>query len=332
MRISRRPHAACEPDRLPSTTQPPTENRTGRRARGFAVASLALAAALTASACGSSAQADDDGRIAVVSSTAVWGDIAEQVGGDAVNVTTIVPDGADPHDFQVSPTDALEVSDAQLLITNGGGYDGFFQPLVDGSGSSADIVDAFSLSDTDRGLGPVRAADDDNEHVWFDLNTVDAVAATVADRLAELDPDGAADFHANADALHAKLQELAQQADEIAAAGPGPVVSTEPVAHYLLERAGIADETPPDFGEAVEQGSDPAPATLAELRTLLAGDTISALVYNTQTDSPTTESVRSSAEQAQIPVVEFAESPPDGTSYTDWVHGLLDSLRGATTQ
>src|SRR5699024_5009346 len=171
-----------------------------------------------------------------------------------------------------------------------------------------------------------------NEHVWFDLDTVDAVAEAVAGRLAQIDPSHADGFRSRTAALHRDLALLGRQADAIAAEHPRPVVATEPVAHYLLRRAGIEDLTPPEFGEAVEHGSDPAPAVIARLRDLLTRGGVSALVRNVQTESPTTEVVRHDALDAGLPVVDVGESPPEGISYTDWVHAVLTALGKATTR
>lgn len=319
-----------------------------RRGGRALAALLVLGIAAAVSACAAGASAEQDPRPSVVAATPVWAGIAEAVGGDAVRVRAIVPPGQDPHEFQVTPTDALLVTRADVLVANGGGYDAFFADLVRGVSSDAPLIDAFALrhddgaeddghdsggdAHSDHSHAGHSHAEGPNEHVWFDLDAVDAVARALADDLSRLLPAEAAGFHARADALQEQTAQLAGRAGAIAAAHPGAVVSTEPVAHYLLERAGIDDVTPPEFGEAVEEGSDPAPAVLAQLRRLIADGAVSALVYNTQTDNPTTAAVRRDAERAGLPVVEVGESPPDGVGYTEWVDGILTRLEGAVVR
>ncbi|WP_248499595.1 metal ABC transporter solute-binding protein, Zn/Mn family [Tomitella gaofuii] len=319
--------------------------RVGRAGRaGLAVA--AVVAALGASACGSGTGsgggAADGAAVTVVASTRVWQDIAAAVGGDTATTTTIIPAGADPHEFEAAAGDVLTVADADIVVMNGGGYDDFVAGLVRSAGGGAQIIDAYALHG-DAGHGGAAGSDGHaahdhgagergvNEHVWFDFDTVGAAADALAEGMAERDPDHAAGYRSRAAALRARLAELGEQADAIAAQAPAPVLSTEPVAHYLLERAGVEDLTPPGFGEAMEHGSDPAPADIARMRELLAQGTVAALVYNTQADGPAARAVRQDAEAAGVPVVEVAETPPGGIGYTDWVSGILDRLGMAVT-
>ncbi len=105
----------------------------------------ALAIALLASACGSSqpdttANAD---RLPVVTTTALLADLVKNVGGDLVDVTALVPPGADVHSFQSTPADNVAVSRAALLVSNGGGLDGFLDQVIQGA-SSDDAVHIFA--------------------------------------------------------------------------------------------------------------------------------------------------------------------------------------------
>ncbi|WP_182357918.1 metal ABC transporter solute-binding protein, Zn/Mn family [Tomitella gaofuii] len=318
---------------------------SGARARGLRAAAAALIAFAAAGCASSTVSPADDGRISVVASTAVWAAIAEQIGGPTVVVQEIVPRGQDPHEFQVTPADALTVDRADVLLANGGGYDAFFTSLVHGVSASAPVIDAAALhagqpeadgSEHGHGHGHSDGSGHGhgaiNEHLWFDLGTVDAVADDLAGRLATIAPADAEAFHARADALQAQLRSLEDRSAAIAAGRPRPVVAIEPVAHYLLAGAGIEDLTPPEFGEAIEHGSDPAPAVIAHLTALLSGGEVSALVYNTQTDSPSTEAMLRDAHRAGIPVVEVAESPPDGVPYIAWVDTILTALGKATAR
>ncbi|MFT4258303.1 metal ABC transporter substrate-binding protein [Microbacterium sp.] len=126
-----------------------------RTASAFALASVAVLA-LSGCASGTNdadgtgeggADAGGDG-IRVVASTNVYGDIAAQIGGDHVEVSSIIASLAqDPHEYEASASDQLTVKNAQLIIENGGGYDAFIETLRDASGSDADVVTAVEYSD-----------------------------------------------------------------------------------------------------------------------------------------------------------------------------------------
>lgn len=112
----------------------------------------------------------------------MWGSVARAVTGGHVPVKSILTGAhADPHSYQASPADAAAIVDAELVIYNGGGYDPWVDQVLAGH-PGVQAVDAYSL------LGAVGDDDAPNEHVFYDPNVAKAVAATIADRLADLDP------------------------------------------------------------------------------------------------------------------------------------------------
>ena len=104
---------------------------------------------------------------------------------------------------------------------------------------------------------------------------------------------------------------------------------TEPVPAYLLEAAGLEDVTPEGFIEAIEEESDVPVAALDEMKTLASGGGLAFLAYNGQTEGAQTEAVRSVAEEADLPIVEFTETLPDGEDYVSWMAGNTDSIEAA---
>lgn len=110
------------------------------------VGALALAGCATSSDSPTDAGASD-GIVQVVASTNVYGQIAEQIGGEHVEVTSIVTSGAqDPHSYEASAQDQLHVTRAALIIENGGGYDAFVDSLIESTGSDAEVVTAVEFS------------------------------------------------------------------------------------------------------------------------------------------------------------------------------------------
>ncbi|GLJ80235.1 metal ABC transporter solute-binding protein, Zn/Mn family [Microbacterium imperiale] len=112
-----------------------------------AAASLTLAGCAGSAAPGASGSGDSGDKLSVVASTNVYGSLAAEVGGDAVEVTAIITSLAqDPHSYEASARDQLTVSEADLIIENGGGYDSFLEGLIDASGTEAPVLTAVEFA------------------------------------------------------------------------------------------------------------------------------------------------------------------------------------------
>ncbi|MGW4111554.1 metal ABC transporter solute-binding protein, Zn/Mn family [Actinosynnema sp. NPDC004786] len=307
--------------------------------RNALLGAVAAATAVVLTACGAQdTPAADDGAIKVVASTNVWGSVVQAVGGDAVRVSSIIDDpSGDPHSYESKPSDLAAVRDAKLVIFNGGGYDDFFATLLGPGTEGAKKIEAFPVSgkasDHDEPEPEAEGGDHGhdhavNEHVWYDFETVRKVAEQAAADLGEIAPDRKAAFDANAKDFTAKLTELERRVE---GRGAGrKVVATEPVAHYLLDTAGVEDVTPESFADAVEAEADIPVAALAEVTRLIEQKQVVALVNNAQTENPATNQVVERAQAAGLPVAEVTETLPEGvTGYLDWMTKQVDSLVGA---
>ena len=337
---------------------------------GLAALSLGL------SACGSG-QVDaptspDIPQTAIVASTDAWGAVARAVGGNYVQVESIIDSpNVDPHGYEATPQDALTVGDAQLILMNGGGYDAFMTGLISSSGNQAPVVDAVEVSGLEGADEAGHAHEDEaghahedeaghahedghdhahedeaggheghdhgafNEHVWYSLPTVQQVAQQLADRLAEIDPSAAEYFRSNAQAVSGGIAQLTSKATDIGRSHPDArVVVTEPVPDYLLESAGLENVTPQEFSSAVEEGTDPPAAVVAQTLDLFRNQPpADVLIVNSQTESASTDQVRAAAEQAGVPVVEMSETLPEGVDdYVQWMNSNLDELNAALSQ
>jgi len=289
------------------------------RAIWATVASVALATAVAG--CGQDQAASDHqlGGTTVVASTDVWGSVASAVTGDRATVKSIVTSAvADPHSFEASPADAAAITDASLMVYNGGGYDHWVDDVL-ASHSGVSAVNAYSLL--------VNAQQPANEHVFYDLETAKAVANQIAEKLAQTDAAHADEYKANASIFADQADTIAAAERAIGQAHPGAsVVATEPVAHYLLLNAGIADRTPPSFASAVEEGDDPSPADVAAVLDLINGHQISALVVNKQTETPVTNRIQDAARKASVPIIEVTETLPEGLNYLDWQRRTVEEF------
>ncbi|GGK59973.1 metal ABC transporter solute-binding protein, Zn/Mn family [Nocardia camponoti] len=280
-------------------------------------AALTAGAAATAvlAACGGNSK--DDGTIDVVASTSAWGSIATVIAGPDAKVTSIVTDpAADPHSFETTPADTAKISDADLVVFNGAHYDEFIEKAIEGKKKPS--IEAFALR-ADKA--------DENEHVWYDIPTVSAVADQIAVELGKLDSAHAAGYTERANAFKTQLIGINTVTASIATAhANAPVVQTEPIAHYLLKAAGVDDRTPHEFQEAIEQETDPSPASVAATRELLTSKTAKALIYNTQTQDKITKDLRDVAAGSQVRIVEVTETLPVGLDYVAWLTANAKSL------
>lgn len=260
---------------------------------------------------------------AVVASTDVWGSVARAVAGGHVTVTSIVTGAqTDPHAYHASPADAAAITDAALVVYNGGGYDPWVDTVLAGR-PGIQSVDAYSLLAS-------RAATTDrppDEHVFYDLSIAKSVAALVADRLVTIDPDNAADYQANAAEFCRGADAIAISEHAIASDYPAAgVIVTEPVVHYLLQASGLVNRTPPAFTAAHENESDPSPADMAAVLDLINHRQVSALLVNPQTSSAATTGLQAAARRSGVPVTEVTETLPSGTDYLTWQRNTVDQL------
>lgn len=286
---------------------------------------LALAGCSAAPTPG--ATADGAGPITVVASTDVYGDIAKQLGGDRVQVTSIIDDpDKDPHEYQADPRNQLEIAKARVIIQNGGGYDDFMTTMRNAAGNdSATVVNAAEISGYDQSAGG-----EFNEHLWYDLPTVQKVADRIAAAFSSADPADAALFTKNVAVFTAKLASLERTEAGLKAkfAGRGAAI-TEPVPLYMLDAIGLVDRTPQKFSEAIENDSDVPPAVLRDTLALFAQHRVDLLAYNDQTVGPQTEQVLNAAKAESIPVVPVSETMPTGDDYIGWMAGNLTAIGDA---
>jgi zinc/manganese transport system substrate-binding protein len=310
---------------------PPSAPARGRRVRhGAAASAVALAVALTG--CSTGASADDatgsgvaespTGAIRVVASTNVWGDIAAAVGGDHVDVTSLITDASqDPHEFEPSGRDELAVSHADVVVVNGGGYDDFLDRMVHALGTQPTVIAATAAA------ADVSSVHSDNEHLWFDLDAVRSVADAIADTYSTIDPAHATDFHSAASAFDDSLTPVRDAIAAVRTAHAGTSVAvTEPLPLYLIEAAGLDNVTPADFSEAIEEGIDVSPSELSEVLALFTEHRVKLLVYNDQSVSGQTEQVLAAAQRSDIAVLPVGETLPEGQHYQQWMGGIVGTL------
>jgi zinc/manganese transport system substrate-binding protein len=298
---------------------------------------VAVVAATTFVACSS-----DDGSAApttaapsttsakmldVVASTDVYGDIVQRIGGDRVNVTSIISDpDADPHSYEANTQNQLALSHADIVIENGGGYDDFIDTMLHAADNDeVTVLNVVEIS------GFTAPADGElNEHVWYDLGTVRKLTDQLVSALSANEPADASTFQSNAAAFEADLQQLEATEASIKQAHAGAGVAiTEPVPLYMLEACGLVNKTPEEFSEAIEEGTDVSPTVLQETLDLFANGEVQLLAYNEQTSGPETERVLDAANSNDVAVVPVTETLPEGKDYISWMAANLSAIQSA---
>jgi zinc/manganese transport system substrate-binding protein len=216
-------------------------------------------------------------KINVVASFSILGDFAKNVGGDRVNVTTLVGPNSDVHVYTPTPADAKKIADAKLVIINGLGLEGWLPRLVQSSGSKAAIVTATN------GIAPRKLGSDADPHAWQSVVNAKIYMASIRDALIAADPAGTAAYRANADAYLAKLDVLDREVRDAVGQIPETrrkVISTHDAFGYFAAAYGIAFIAP----QGVSTESEPSARDMAAIITQIRAGKIPAVFLENISD------------------------------------------------
>lgn len=307
-------------------TRPPSRRwgaLLGALATGAAALGVATAVGVAEPPAG--AATGQGGTIVAVGAENEYADVIAQIGGRYVKTTAILSNpNTDPHTFESSPAVAATVRQARLVVQNGVGYDGFMTTIEKASPSSSrQVIDVQQL------LGLPDSTP--NPHLWYDPTTMPAVAKAIEGDLARFLPSHRAYFDQNLQVFVASLAPYDQELAKIKADFPNaPVATTEPVADYLLEAAGVDNKTPFSFQAALMNNTDPAPQDVTTQDALFNQKQVKVFVYNQQVTDSTTQNLVKLAKQNDIPIVGVYETmPTPGYHYQSWMLAEADAVYGA---
>jgi ABC-type Zn uptake system ZnuABC Zn-binding protein ZnuA len=209
----------------------------GRRRVGLVAVCLAALVVAGCSASGGGAGGDrtgGGGRLRVVATTTQVADLAANVGGDRVQVTSLLKPGIDPHDYEPSPADIDAIAHADLVLENGVGLEAWLGDTIDGSGFDGPVVD------TSQGVRLRMVGGAPDPHIWQDPGNAERMAANIERGLAAAEPSAAGAFRANLAAytkdLRALDAEVQRQVDSLA---NRKVVTDHDAFGYYLDRYGL---------------------------------------------------------------------------------------------
>lgn len=303
--------------------RPASRRYAGSRALEAALGGIALVAAAWVAA--PQAAASGDGKVVAVGAENEYANVIAQIGGQYVAARAIMSNpNTDPHTFESSPQVAQAVASAQLIVQNGVGYDDFMTKIEHASSTPGrKVIDVQTL------LGLPDSTP--NPHLWYMPRTMPAVAKEIGDDLAALQPAHRAYFMANVKKFDESLTPWYQAINALKAShGGAPVATTEPVADYMLQAAGIDNMTPFSFQTDVMNGVDPAPQNVTLEQNLFKDHKVKAFVYNQQVTDTLTESLLTLAHKNGIPVVGVYETMPvPGYNYQSWMVAEVKALDNA---
>ena len=281
------------------------------------VAALVLAMAMGA--------AGQELKPSVVAAENFYGDIARQIGGDRVDVASILsnPD-QDPHLFETTPTIVRQIAAARIVILNGADYDAWMDKLL----KAAPRVGRTVLAVAEL----VNKKAGDNPHLWYDPATMPTLARALADAFSTADPAHAADYAARLATVLASLERIGGKVAEIRAKYAGvAITATEPVFGYMASALGLKVRNE-RLQMAVMNDTEPSARDIAAFEQDLKEHRVRVLLYNKQTSTKLTQRMLEIARRAKIPVVGVTETQPMGMSYQDWMLTQLAELQNALAQ
>src|SRR5664279_6053573 len=282
-----------------------------------AIATLAFVAALAVAS--SQAALPADGKLSVVAAENFYGDLARQVGGDRVEVVSILnnPD-QDPHLFETTPGIVRQIANAQIVILNGANYDPWMDKLLAAAPrSNRTVITAAAL---------VSAPAGGNPHLWYAPLTMPAVAAALADAFSKADGAHAADYAARLKTTLAGLDRVGQRVVQIKAKHHGAAVTaTEPVFGLTADALGLTMRNQ-RFALAMMNDTEPSARDVAAFEDDLKNHKVKLLLYNSQVSEKLTLRLLDIARQAKVPVVGVTETQPANVSFQDWMLGQLEAV------
>jgi zinc/manganese transport system substrate-binding protein len=257
--------------------------------------------------------------IEFVAAENVYGDVAEQIGGADIKVTSILSNpAADPHLFEASPSVARVISAARVVVYNGINYDPWMATLLASSPViNRRIIVVASLAA--RKIG-------DNPHVWYDTQTMLAYAAVLTEVLAADDPANETGFRQRLEQFQMAIEpiqsRIAMLRDRLAGT---PVTATEPIFGYMFDSLGMRSRNQ-SFQLSVMNNTEPSASDIVAFENDLETRQVKLLVYNSQATDPTADRMQGIAKAAGVPVVGATETEPKGLNYQSWISSELDAV------
>jgi zinc/manganese transport system substrate-binding protein len=269
--------------------------------------------------------ASASGRLEVVAAENFWGSIAAQLGGEEVQVRSIIVNpSADPHSYEPTAQDARTMAGAGLAIVNGIGYDEWAGRLL-----NANPVSGRAVLNVGDALG-LRAGD--NPHQWYSPRSVRRVIEEIVDDYDRLAPRDASCFATQRRLFEARsLAPYDRLRAEIRARYAGvPVGYSESIFQPLGEDLGLKLLTPYGFAKAIAEGGEVSAQDKQAVDGQAQSREIEVWVFNSQNVTPDVQRVNEIARAQRIPIATVTETlSPASESFEQWQVAQLEGLKRA---
>jgi len=264
-------------------------------------------------------------QIKVVAAENFYGDLAKEIGGPYVSVTSIMKNpNQDPHLFSSNTSTAKAIANAQLIIYNGINYDPWMVNLINANKNhTKTILIVADLIGKNTG---------DNPHIWYDPDAMPAYTKKLVSELVQLDPEHEEYFEGKLSKFRENYEELENKIAEIREQFQGtPIIATEPVFNYMAEALGLIIYGK-KFQLSVMNDTEPTASDTRDFMDKLNNHEVKVLIYNNQVTNPLTERMLNTAKKAGIPAMGVTETQPPKQTFIGWMLSQLNALQKALQQ
>lgn len=279
-----------------------------------------LTVGLGLAGCGqSSSSKQSDSKITVISSVDFYGEAAKKVLGDKGTVTSVISKPSiDPHGYQPTSGVAKKVTQADVILYNGIGYDSWMTKLAKNSQDSATVIRVG-----EDVLGKKTGA---NPHLWYDTRTMPKLVNYLVEKFSKLQPKNKAYFKKHAQAYLKQLKQVSTRVKQLSQNSNGKLVDvSEPVFDYALKQLGYRENNT-GFAESVEKGVDPSPKDIETMQQDIKDHKIAYFVQNAQATDQTVSNLVKLAKKSDVPVLKVTETMPKGKTYVQWMLSQYNQL------
>ncbi len=268
------------------------------------------------------------GVLHVVAAENFWGSIASQLGGNRVQVNSVITSPAtDPHDYEPTAADARTIADTRMVVVNGIGYDPWADKLIAANPVSGRIV--LNVGDL-VGIKPGG-----NPHRWYSPPDVQLMIDSIVRDYDKLDPKDSGYFAQQKTRFETKgLAQYKQLIATIQRKYSGMRVgASESIFAPLAQALGLKILTPPTFLKAISEGTEPTAADKTTIDRQIAEKQIKVWVFNSQNSTPDVKRITDAGRKRGIPVATITETlVPASASFQDWQSRQLQALAAALAQ
>ncbi|WP_317697532.1 metal ABC transporter solute-binding protein, Zn/Mn family [Xylocopilactobacillus apis] len=279
------------------------------------LAALFLGLILFSGSPKNSTQDKNHQKINIVTTTDIYAEAAGKVVGNKGTVKSVIDNPhVDPHDFKPTTQTTRFVSNADLVVSNGLGYDDWVNPIVN---KQPWINVGRDIAHKKSGANP---------HLWFDYEIMEKYTKYLTAKLSDLQPENKKYFSTNAKKYLKSMEPIYKKSAVIKSLKSNSFVDvSEPIFDYALNNLGFTINNPA-FSKAIENETDPAIKDAQTVVDDFRNHRVAFYLHNIQAENNTTKSILKDAKKYQIPILYLTENKPKNLTYIKWQLDIYDKL------